>query len=102
MIRLFTLSVYAEPILPVPAKALDGLDGVYIINLKRRPDRLAAFWKSSGLSSDSVHVVEAVDGSQITEWNDLLEEKFSRNKMNSVATLFACALSHYKLWKHIG
>ena len=86
----------------MPVQGLDGLAGVYIINLKRRPDRLAAFWKSSGLSNDSVHVVEAIDGNQMTEWNDVLEEKFARNKMNSVATKLACALSHYKLWKHIG
>ena len=44
---------------------LQNIDGIYVVNLKSRPDRLASFFKSSKFNLRDVHVFDAVDG-QVT------------------------------------
>ena len=52
---------------------LRGIDGIYVINLARRPDRLQTFRDRSGLHIDQFHVLSAVDGNAIPRWNSELQ-----------------------------
>ena len=58
---------------------LQGIDGIYVINLKRRPERLASFFASSQLARSDVHVHEAFDGTNLTEWTPELETLFGES-----------------------
>ena len=58
---------------------LQGIDGIYVINLKRRPERLASFFASSQLTRSDVHVHEAFDGTNLTEWTPELETLFGES-----------------------
>ena len=81
---------------------LDGVNGIHVINLKRRPDRLAAFFNSSGFTADTINVFEAVDAQALpATWTTELEQLFGNNHYISKRTLLACSWSHYKLWQHI-
>jgi hypothetical protein len=81
-------------------RALSGVDGVYVINLARRPDRLQAFKSSSGLRDNEFHRFDAIDGSTLV-WNPELQRLFGHNDFNSRAAVVACTLSHYTIWQHI-
>ena len=77
---------------------LRNIEGIYVINLKRRPDRLETFFKGSGLSSSNVHVHTAFDGKAVTEWTAELETLFANNQFNSLAGAVGAAKSHYEVW----
>ena len=79
---------------------LKGIDGIYLINLDRRPDRLARFKESSGLNLTDYYRFSAVDGATL-RWSPELQRIFGKNKVNSRAALLACSISHIKLWRHI-
>ena len=80
---------------------LDGVRGIYVVNLRRRADRLADFFSHNKLAASDVHVFEAVDGEEITSWSPTLEAMFSRPKNLMSRGEVACALSHLALWQHI-
>ncbi len=79
---------------------LSGISGVYVINLKRRPDRLETFKKLSGLTEDEFHLFEAVDGRTLS-WTPQIARIFENNKFKSRASEIGCGLSHLQLWRHI-
>lgn len=79
---------------------LSKVDGVYVVNLKRRPDRLETFKKLSGLEDEDFHLFEAIDGKSLS-WNPELERIFKNNRYGSANGVVGCAMSHYSLWKHI-
>lgn len=81
-------------------RALKGLDGVYVINLKRRADKLQQFRHLSGLRDNEFHVFEAVDGHALV-WNAEIDALFRNNTYGSRSGVVGCALSHYRLWQHI-
>ena len=80
---------------------LDNIDGIYTINLKRRPDRLQSFFERSGLARSDVHVHEGVDGQLFTEWTDDLEFLFGNLRFVLFKGEYGAALSHFSLWQHI-
>ena len=79
---------------------LKGIDGVIVINLKRRADRLQAFFDSSGFARTDVHVQEAYDSSLIATWDDYLETLFGENTYNSQRGAIGAAISHYNIWMY--
>ena len=82
-------------------KPLLGVDGMYVINLNKRVDRLAKFKASSGLDDDEYHRFAAIDSTALT-WTDEIHRLFHRNRYGSSrGGIIGCALSHYSLWKHI-
>ena len=80
---------------------LDKVHGIYVVNLRRRPDRLAEFFSRNNLGRSDVHVFEAVDGEDIPHWSPALEMMFSRPKHLMSRGEVACAMSHLALWQHI-
>ncbi len=81
-------------------RALGGVDGIYLINLKRRSDRLRKFKQVSQLYDNEFHVFEAVDGKAL-EWTDELQYLFRNNDFDYRTGIAGCALSHLHLWQHI-
>lgn len=78
---------------------------MYIINLKRRPDRKLNIIKQlsniySTSSFDHIHIVQAVDGKEIS---DELDKKYFSNISNLVCTpgIKGCSLSHLFLWEQL-
>jgi len=81
-------------------KPLQSIDGAYVINLSRRPDRLQRFMANSSFSRESVHVFDAFDG-QALKWSSGIETLFGTNKFNDARGMIGCALSHFAIWRHI-
>lgn len=79
---------------------LKGISGMYVINLKRRSDRLQEFFRSSGLARTDVHIQEAFDGRQLV-WSDGLATLFGRSKFGRKRGVIGCALSHFAIWRHV-
>ena len=69
---------------------------VYVINLKRRPDRWEKFNRNI-LRGLNVHRVEAVDGKEIT-LNEQLTRIFNENDYNWRKGIIGCTLSHFQLY----
>ena len=61
---------------------LNGIDGIYVINLDRRPDRLQSFKERSGLGDADFHRFSAVDGKKLT-WNTTLDHLFRDNNFKA-------------------
>ena len=74
---------------------------MYLVNLKRRPDRYASFMETCGFSADTIHVHYGFDGKNVTEWTPELQRLFHDNRFNSLVGIIGAAMSHYSLWKHI-
>eukprot|EP00039_Didymoeca_costata_P014958 m.247400 g.247400 ORF g.247400 m.247400 type:complete len:396 (-) comp16126_c0_seq30:1354-2541(-) len=81
-------------------RPFEGIDGAYVINLKRRPYRLQQFLENSTLSRERIHVLEAYDGESLT-WSDGISTLFGNNKFGSARGIIGTALSHFSLWRHI-
>ena len=81
----------------------------YVINLKKRIDRLERFQNGVGnaLPDVNIEVVEAVDGSlldlkDITLRNDVNERDFKRLSEKELRGVIGCCLSHLKCYELIG
>ncbi|EDQ84246.1 uncharacterized protein MONBRDRAFT_39358 [Monosiga brevicollis MX1] len=79
---------------------LEGIDGVYVINLRRRPDRLHGFLQRSNVDPDSIHIFSAFDKRELA-WSQSLRRLFAGNRFHSRRAVIAKALSHFTLWRHI-
>lgn len=82
------------------APVLRKVDGIYVINLKRRPDRLKTFLESSQFKASDVHVYEAVDGRALT-LTDNIKTLFGNCDYKYHRGYISATLSHYGLWQHI-
>jgi GR25 family glycosyltransferase involved in LPS biosynthesis len=82
----------------------------YLINLRRRSDRLENFKKyyyESDLSKNNLIVIEAIDGSDVKQIEEFMPESTKkilrtgrREKGEELsAGMIGCYLSHYKVWE---
>lgn len=84
---------------------MNSIDKIYVINLKRRKDRLDNFKKELIKNSDinfnrDVTVFEAVDGKELTPTKEL--KWLTRgNDHGYKSGVIGVALSHYDLWREI-
>lgn len=81
-------------------QALRGIDGIHLINLPRRADRLSRFLHANEFTSEDLSLISAFDGKELT-WNDKIEKLFSNNTFHSRRGLIGQALSHLQIWSHI-
>jgi GR25 family glycosyltransferase involved in LPS biosynthesis len=77
-----------------------GFDKIYVINLKRRPDRKENLIKT--LPGLDLTFIEAVDGNELSVEQLIKEKKLSKSFFDPwgkvTMGIFACALSHKKAW----
>ena len=78
-----------------------GFDKIYVINLKRRPDRKEALIKT--LPGLDLTFIEAVDGKLLSVEQLITEKKLNKSFLDPwgkvTMGVFACALSHKKAWE---
>jgi hypothetical protein len=82
------------------ALPLSGVNGIYVINLNRRSDRMRLFNESSGLQPGDFHRFSAVDGKSLKSSPRIIN-MFRNNRFESRSSIIGYSLSHYRLWKHI-
>ena len=107
---LQTTGNIGESILPRPAIQ----NNVYLINLKRRPDRLSAFdndYRKSDLTTTPYKLIEGVDGSKLdvgtqdltelakAELKQLENTGYRSKHYQLTRGAIGCYLSHIKVWK---
>jgi GR25 family glycosyltransferase involved in LPS biosynthesis len=73
---------------------------IYIINLKKRKDRLKKMTKIMNDNNIEFNIFMAVDGRQI-HIRDKSLNRFKNNKFNWHPGVIGCALSHYALWQQL-
>lgn len=84
---------------------MNGIDKIYVINLKRRKDRLESFKKELEKNSDinfnkDVKIFEAIDGKKLIPTKEL--KWLTRgNDHGYKSGVIGVALSHYDLWREI-
>lgn len=100
----FQLSAVLAPWYPVATKL--GFDEIYLINLKRRPERLRKMQEVLRLIGMDFKRVEAVDGYNLTEQhlssiNFLPDYRDPYHNRPMKLGEIGCFLSHYKVWEYI-
>lgn len=74
---------------------------IYVVNLKRRPDRLEKFYKTCSFPKEKIHVVYGFDGTNYE--NELDDEKKIYNTLSSslMPGEKGCFISHIRIFKDI-
>lgn len=91
---------------PTPSsgnRTLTGVDVTYVINLDRRPDRLANFYHRYPFARSGVTRMAAVDGRELSAEDPRLG-LFAVNKWGTTewpTGLVGATLSHYEVWKRV-
>jgi hypothetical protein len=70
----------------------------YVINLKRRPDRLRNFFSRNDKEILPLTVFEGVDGKTLS-CDHKIQRAFSSGDYNYRRGIVGCAMSHMKIWK---
>ena len=70
----------------------------FVINLKRRPDRLRNFFTKNKNEIYPLTVFEGVDGKALST-NHKIQKAFSSGDYNYRRGIVGCAMSHIKIWK---
>jgi GR25 family glycosyltransferase involved in LPS biosynthesis len=70
----------------------------YVINLKRRPDRLRNFFTRNEKELFPITVFEGVDGKTLSP-NHKVQRAFLSGDYNYRRGIVGCAMSHMKIWK---
>lgn len=88
---------------PSGNRTLTGVDVAYVINLDRRPDRLADFYRRYPFARSGVTRLAAVDGRDLSGEDPRLG-LFAVNKWGTTewpTGLVGATLSHYEVWKRV-
>lgn len=80
-------------------RLIEGIDEAYVINLERRPDRLASFKQNAHLK-EFTYVWKATDGRALT-LTPPVARLFSNNDFKWKKSVMGCALSHFGLWQKL-
>jgi GR25 family glycosyltransferase involved in LPS biosynthesis len=74
---------------------------IYVVNLKRRPDRLENFYKACSFPKEKIHAVYGFDGTNYD--NELENEKHIYHKLSSnlLPGEKGCLISHMRIFKDI-
>jgi GR25 family glycosyltransferase involved in LPS biosynthesis len=74
---------------------------IYVVNLKRRPDRLEHFYNTCSFPKEKIHVVYGFDGKNYD--NELENEKHLYNKLSHslLPGEKGCFISHLRIFKDI-
>lgn len=75
---------------------LPGIEDIYVINLERRSDRLASFFKNAHMKRNA-NVWKATDGKTLQLTQDLVR-LFKDNDFKWKKSVMGCAISHSELW----
>jgi GR25 family glycosyltransferase involved in LPS biosynthesis len=89
-------SVNSNPV-PVNRELRRLVMKTYVLNLRRRPDRLQKFRDTNALELENFHVFWAVDGKKMVP-NHVVQKLFEHNDYNYRRGLVGCALSHLLMW----
>lgn len=81
------------------ASPLQGIAHIHVVNLDRRPERLAKF-HAGPLKPHHTNRFPAVDKMDLVRTGPIVR-MFERSDYNYRRGIVACALSHYALWRHI-
>lgn len=76
---------------------IEGISNIFVINLKRREDRLMRFANSHSIMSAAINIFPAVDGRKII-YTDKLTRLFINNNFHWKKGAMGCNLSHLHLW----
>lgn len=83
----------------IPKIEKENIDiATYVINLKRRPDRLRNFFTKNQKELFPLTVFEGVDGKNLQPSNKI-QKAFSTGDYNYRRGIVGCAMSHIKIWK---
>ena len=83
----------------IHAPFIEGIDNCFIINLKRRSDRLELLYKNTPELKDAI-VSVAVEGKTL-ELTDSIARLFKPHDFMWKKAVVGCALSHLKLWHQL-
>jgi len=78
----------------------EGIGEVFVVNLQRRPDRLALFKTNHPMLRHKAYVSAAVDGRAI-QLTPALCHAFRNNDFKWKKAVMGCALSHLELWEQM-
>ena len=84
---------------PAQAQRQIGIK-VYVLNLKRRPDRLVKFRELNRQELPHFHVFDAVDGQKLKP-NLTIQRLFEPNDYSYRRGIVGCALSHLMMWAEL-
>lgn len=109
-------SLFEDPAMPVSefisfipsVKTKLGFDQIYLVNLKRRPDRLQRMQACFEELGIDYKLIEAVDGKQLTKnYLEALDIKQCANYKDPYSGRdltygeIGCFMSHYKIWEDV-
>jgi GR25 family glycosyltransferase involved in LPS biosynthesis len=73
---------------------------IYVLNLKRRPDRLQKFREINQSELVHFHVFNAIDGQELKP-DLVLQRLFEPNDYNYRRGIMGCAISHIMMWSEL-
>lgn len=71
----------------------------FVINLKRRPDRLEKFFTRCPYPKDSIEVIQAFDGKSINDETKKERKLVHKFKAGLPMGAVGCFISHLRIWK---
>lgn len=84
---------------------MNNIKKTFLINLKRRPDRLKHFYDLFPYKKEYVSLIEAVDGKLLESTNsrvvDYVNKYYNIRKSEPYKGAVGCSFSHEKVWREI-